>query len=84
MSVDKQETQEFMKAYNGLKSAANALEEMARQQEPDLDKMLMGTKIKRAKEYYDKCSSVIEGIGSGRTLLGQLDNMQGEGWRPRR
>ena len=60
MSGEKREAQQFMAAYNGLKSAAKALEDMARQQEPDLDHMLV--EVKNAKMYYDQCSEVIEGI----------------------
>src|SRR5262245_2107740 len=76
MSTDKHETQEFMSAYTGLKSAAANLEDMARQPEPDLDKMLV--EVKRAKDYYDKCSSVIEGIKAQvETLLGEPNTAGG-------
>jgi hypothetical protein len=76
MSTEKHETQEFMKAYSGLKSAAASLEEMARQQEPDLDKMLV--EVKKAKDYYDKCSSVIEGIKAQvESLLGESNSPGG-------
>ena len=60
MSADKTETLEFMKAYNGLKQAAEQLEAMSRASEPDLDQMLVH--VKQAKAHYDTCSSVIEGI----------------------
>jgi hypothetical protein len=49
-----------MTAYKGLKTAAKALDDMSRETEPDLDKMLV--EVQRAKQHYDECNQVIETI----------------------
>ncbi len=62
MANNEKETKAFMTAYNGLKSAAKALETMSHEPEPDLDRMLV--EVKRAKQFYDQCNAVIENINS--------------------
>jgi hypothetical protein len=60
MPNNDRETKAFMTAYAGLKAAAEVLERMSHEEEPDLDKMLV--EVKRAKQHYDQCNQVIESI----------------------